>query len=303
MRRGRSELKLANFDKDGLVRAGIVKADRVYDIALEAENAGVSRFKSVSGVDQLLDDGLLDALRRAEPKLTSGKGTGLRSTKLKSPVLYPEKIIMVAVNYGSHGKETNTPPPPYPYLFAKFRNSLVGPGDAIIAPRSSKQVDWEVELAVVIGKEGKNISRASAYTHVAGYTVSNDISYRDFQGKKIEALGLNWFKGKAMDASFPLGPWLVTRDEIPDPHSLSISLTVNGKQKQSSNTKDMMIKIDELIAYASIGTTLRPGDIISTGTPEGIAAATGQPFLKDGDVVEASIEKIGTLTNPVKDEA
>jgi len=295
-------LRLANFEKEGMVRAGIVKDGRIYDIAEEAGRAKVRTFRSVTCVDQLLDDHLLDALRKAEPKLTAGRGAPLRSARLRSPVLYPEKIFMVAVNYGSHGKETNTAPPAYPYLFTKFRNSLIGPGDAIMAPKSSKQVDWEVELAVIIGKEGKNIKRERAYTYVAGYTVSNDISFRDFQGKKIEGLGMNWVKGKGMDSSFPLGPWLVTRDEIPDPNSLRLSLKVNGEQKQGSSTKDMLIKVDELISYASIGTTLRSGDIISTGTPEGIAAATGQPYLKDGDVVEARIDKIGVLRNPVKNE-
>ncbi len=296
-------MKLANYERDGLIRAGIVKGDRIYDIAEAAEGAGVPRLKAVSSVDQVLDDSLIGALRKAEPKLTAGKGKPLISAKLKSPVLFPEKIFMVAVNYGSHGKETRTPPPPYPYLFTKFRNALIGPGDSIIAPKSSKKVDWEVELAVVIGKEGKNIKRERAYEYVAGYTVSNDVSFRDFQGQKNESLGLNWVKGKGMDASFPLGPWLVTKDEIGDPHSLKISLTVNGKQQQNSNTKELMIKIDELVAYASIGTTLRPGDIISTGTPEGIAAATGEPFLKAGDIVEAKVEKIGTLRNPVKAES
>jgi 2-keto-4-pentenoate hydratase/2-oxohepta-3-ene-1,7-dioic acid hydratase in catechol pathway len=296
-------LKLANYEKDGLVRAGIVKDDKLYDISQEAEKAGVKRFQSVSGVDQLLDDKLLPALVKAEAKLTTGKGVPVKSVRLRSPVLYPEKIIMVAVNYGSHGKETNTPPPVYPYLFTKFRNSLIGPEDPIMAPKSSKQVDWEVELAVVIGKEGKNIKKNRALSYVAGYTVSNDISFRDFQGRKIEGLGANWVKGKGMDSSFPLGPWLVTTDEIPDPQTLNLSLTVNGDRKQNSNTGQMLIKVDELIAYASIGTTLRPGDIISTGTPDGIAAATGQPYLKDGDVVEAKIDKIGVLRNPVKDEA
>ncbi len=295
-------MKLANFEKEGMVRAGIVKDNRIFDISQEAEKARAKTFRSVTCVDQLLDDRLLEALKRAEPRLTAGKGAPLRSVRLRSPVLYPEKIFMVAVNYGSHGRETNTPPPAYPYFFTKFRNSLIGPGDAIMAPKSSKQVDWEVELAVVIGREGKNIRREKAYNYVAGYTVSNDISFRDFQGKRIEGLGMNWVKGKGMDSSFPLGPWLVTRDEIPDPNALRISLKVNGQQKQGSSTRDMLIKVDELVSYASTGTTLRPGDIISTGTPEGIAAATGEPYLKGGDVVEARIEKIGVLRNPVKDE-
>jgi len=293
-------LKLANFEKDGIVRAGIVKGGRIYDISEAAAAAKLKRLRSATSVEQLLEPGLLKELSRSEAKLTSGTGIALKSVKLKSPILYPEKIIMVAVNYGSHGKETKTPPPPYPYFFTKFRNAIVGPEEAIIAPKSSKKVDWEVELAVVIGKEGKDIKKEKAYDHVAGYTVSNDISFRDFQSQKNESLGLNWVKGKAMDASLPLGPWLVTSDEIGDPHDLELSLTVNGDRKQKANTGEMLIRIDELVSYASIGNTLRPGDIISTGTPEGIAAATGQPFLKDGDVVEAKVEKIGTLRNPVK---
>jgi 2-keto-4-pentenoate hydratase/2-oxohepta-3-ene-1,7-dioic acid hydratase in catechol pathway len=293
-------LKLANFERDGLVRAGIVKDGKIYDISEAAAAAGLKRLRSASSVEQILDAGLLKELVKAETKLTSGKGIALKSVKLKSPILYPEKIIMVAVNYGSHGKETKTPPPPYPYFFTKFRNAILGPEEAIVVPKSSKKVDWEVELAVVIGKEGKDIKKDKAYDYVAGYTVSNDISFRDFQGQKNESLGLNWVKGKAMDASLPLGPWLVTSDEIGDPHDLDLSLTVNGDRKQNSNTGEMLFKIDELVSYASIGTTLRPGDIISTGTPEGIAAATGEPFLKEGDILEAKVEKIGTLRNPVK---
>jgi 2-keto-4-pentenoate hydratase/2-oxohepta-3-ene-1,7-dioic acid hydratase in catechol pathway len=295
-------LKLANFQKDGLVKAGIVKDGKVYDISEAATAAGLKRLSAATSVDQILDAGLIKELIKTEPKLTSGQGMSLRSAKLKSPILYPEKIIMVAVNYGAHGSETKTPPPPYPYLFTKFRNAIIGPEDAIVAPKASKKADWEVELAVVIGKEGKNIKKEKAYDYVAGYTVSNDVSFRDFQGQKNESLGLNWFKGKAMDASLPLGPWLVTSDELGDPHDLKISLTVNGDRKQNANTADMLFKINELVAYASIGTTLRPGDIISTGTPAGIGGATGGPFLKDGDVVEAKVEKIGTLRNPVKSE-
>ena len=293
-------MKLVNFESGGFVRAGILKDGNVYDVGSEAETAGIKRLKAVTSVDQLLEDSLIATVIKNEAKLTSGKGLALRSVKLKSPVLYPEKIIMVAVNYASHGKETNHAPPPYPYLFTKFRNALVDPGSPIIAPRVSKKVDWEVELAVVIGKTGKDIKKEKAYDYVAGYTVSNDISFRDFQNQRSETLGLNWLKGKAMDGSFPLGPCLVTKDEIPNPHGLKISLRVNGDRKQNSNTRQMLFKIDELVSYASIGTTLRPGDIISTGTPEGIAAATGQPFLKDGDIVEAQIEGIGTLKNPVK---
>lgn len=294
-------MKLANFERDGIIKAGIVKGDRIVDIAAAAGKAGIPQLQTVGSVDQVLEDSLLEIIRTNEASISAAEeGTPLGSVKLRSPVQRPEKILMVAVNYGAHGKETGTAPPTYPYFFTKFRNALIGPEEPIIAPKASKKVDWEVELAVVIGKEGEDISRETAYEYVAGYTISNDVSFRDFQSMKIDPLGLNWFKGKGMDASLPLGPWLVTRDEIPDPPDVALSLTVNGQQRQNARSSEMLIKIDELIAYASIGTTLRPGDIISTGTPDGIAAATGGPFLKDGDIVEATIEKIGTLRNPVK---
>ena len=295
-------MKLVNFEKEGLVRAGIVKDGKVYDIAAEAGRLGIKSLKAVMSVDQLLEDSLVKDAEKNETKLTSGKGVALKSVKLRSPVLYPEKIIMVAVNYSSHGAETKTPLPEYPYLFTKFRSSIVDPEGPVLAPKVSKKVDWEVELAVVIGKEGKNIRKEKALDYVAGYTVSNDVSFRDFQSQRNERLGMNWVKGKAMDASLPLGPWLVTKDEIPDPQKLALSLTVNGKRQQNSNTSGMLFKVDDLVSYASIGITLRPGDIISTGTPDGIAAATGEPFLKDGDVMEATVERIGTLRNPVKRE-
>jgi len=259
-------------------------------------------------VDEILSNGFLHSLRLLSANVISSKlGKPVRSVKLRSPVLFPEKILLVAINYGSHSKEQEIKLPTTPYFFTKFRNALIGPGDPIILPRVSKQVDWEAELAVIIGKTGKNISRKDAMDYVAGYAISNDVSFRDYQfstrgpdGKTN--LGLDWVKGKGLDSSFPLGPWLVTKDEIPDPHNLEISLSVNSQRKQHSTTGDMVIRIDALIEFASAGMTLKPGDVISTGTPEGVAAHTGQPFLKDGDIVEVSIQGIGTLRNPVKAE-
>lgn len=290
-------LKLVNYEKDGLVKAGIVQNEMIYGIVQDEDDI------PIASVDQILDESLLESIRARVHKITAGtQGIPLRSAKLRSPILYPEKIIMVGVNYGAHGKEENIKPPPFPYLFTKYRNALIGPNEPIIVPSSSKQVDWEVELAVVIGREGKNIGVNNAYDYVAGYAVSNDVSFRDFQMQRFEPLGMNWIKGKSLDASFPFGPWVVTRDEIPNPHDLDISLSVNGVQKQSSNTSDMIFKIDALVSYASIGMTLRPGDIISTGTPSGVGHSTGGPYLKDGDLVEAKVERIGTLTNPVRAE-
>jgi 2-keto-4-pentenoate hydratase/2-oxohepta-3-ene-1,7-dioic acid hydratase in catechol pathway len=288
-------LKLANFEKDGFVRAGIIKGEVIYDISMDAR-------EPISSVEQILDDSILKAVRRLEPELTREHGIPVSSAKLRSPVLYPEKIIMVAVNYWGHSKEENTKPPSYPYLFAKYRNALIGPGEAILVPKVSQKVDWEVELAVVIGRKGKDIRKEDAYGYVAGYAVSNDVSMRDFQHQASPPLGKNWVKGKSMDSSFPLGPWIVTRDEIPDPHTLAISLSVNGEQKQSSNTNEMIFKVDDLVSYASVGMTLQPGDIISTGTPGGVGEASGSPLLKEGDVVEGTIERIGTLSNPVSEE-
>jgi 2-keto-4-pentenoate hydratase/2-oxohepta-3-ene-1,7-dioic acid hydratase in catechol pathway len=248
---------------------------------------------------------LQEAKRRI---VETSSGIPVSSVKLLSPVLNPEKILLVARNYLSHNLEQNAKPPSEPYFFTKFRNALIGHSEAILIPRISTKADWEGELAVIIGKAGKNIPRMEAMEYVAGYAVANDVSFRDLQfstrsDNAAVALGSNWVKGKGLDSSFPLGPWLVTRDEIADPHNLDISLCVNGKVKQHSNTGDMMFKIDSLIEYVSAGMTLRPGDVISTGTPEGVAVFSGEPFLKDGDVVEVTIGEIGTLRNPVRSES
>jgi len=260
-------------------------------------------------IDRILAEGLLPSLQRdAEKTIANHSGLPVDSVKLLSPILNPEKILLMAVNYKAHRRESQTEgAPEHPYLFTKFRNTLIGPGDAVQVPKISHETDWEVELAVIIGRIGKNIPRTDAMSYVAGYAVSNDISFRDLQFSTRRpdghtTLGLNWVKGKGLDASFPLGPWLVTKDEVPNPHDLRISLSVNGKTRQQSTTGDMVFKIDSIIEYLSQGMTLKPGDIISTGTPEGVGAFTGGPYLKDGDVLEGTIENIGTLRNPVTAE-
>jgi len=177
---------------------------------------------------------LIDELRQVESKIASlGGGYRLESVGLLTPIIKPEKILLVAVNYHSHGREQNVKPPSEPYFFTKMGNALIGPDQPVLVLRVSHEADWEVELAVIIGKTGKYISRKEALNYVAGYTVSNDISFRDFQfwkksPEKLSNLGLDWVKGKSLDSSFPLGPWLVTRDQISDPHNLAISLSVNG---------------------------------------------------------------------------
>jgi 2-keto-4-pentenoate hydratase/2-oxohepta-3-ene-1,7-dioic acid hydratase in catechol pathway len=289
-------MKLAQFVRNGRTRTGIVEGNLVHDVGEPS-------------LDQVLSKGLLSSLKKREKALVeSTVGIPLNSVRLLSPVLLPEKIFCVAENYRSHVREAEGKVAKKPYLFTKFRNAIVGPDDAILIPRISKKVDWEAELAVVIGSEGKKIPKERAICHVAGYCISNDVSFRDLQfpegwPKELNRLGQNWVPGKGLDRSLPLGPWLVTTDEIPDPHDLGISLSVNGKLKQSSNTSEMVFSVASLIEYISAGITLKPGDVISTGTPRGVAVFTDQEFLKAGDLVEARIDRIGTLRNPVESES
>jgi 2-keto-4-pentenoate hydratase/2-oxohepta-3-ene-1,7-dioic acid hydratase in catechol pathway len=301
-------VKLANFVKNGAAQAGIVTEGLIFDIQGSSNKLGLSRFKEPLIVDSILSGGLLAPLIQSREKLISaGTGRQILSVRLLSPIISPEKILLVAINYVSHGREQGRSPPQAPYFFTKFRNTLIGPDEPVLLPSISKQVDWEVELAVIIGKLGKNISRKNAMDYVAGYAVANDVSFRDFQNSTRgpdgkTTLGLDWVKGKGLDSSFPLGPYLVTKDEIADPYNLEISLSVSGQTRQRSNTREMVFKIDSLIEYVSAGMTLKPGDILSTGTPEGVAVHTGQPFLKDRDVLEGTIDGIGILRNPVKAE-
>ncbi|WP_069806822.1 fumarylacetoacetate hydrolase family protein [Vulcanisaeta thermophila] len=217
------------------------------------------------------------------------------------PITNPEKILCVAVNYRAHGEESGAKPLEKPYFFPKFPNALVGHNKPVIKPKVSKQVDWEVELGVVIGKRGKYIGVNEAMNYVFGYVVTNDISMRDWQFPSINPYGMNWIHGKTMDTAMPVGPYIVTKDEIEDPHNLRITLRVNGNTEQDDNTRNLIFKVPELIYWASQGITLRPGDLISTGTPSGVGFPKGK-FLKNGDVVEAEVEGIGVLRNYIVEE-
>jgi 2-keto-4-pentenoate hydratase/2-oxohepta-3-ene-1,7-dioic acid hydratase in catechol pathway len=301
-------MKLVHYTRDGATRVGIVDKTRIVDLVEFTKEPDMSAFHGITRIDDILSQGLLEPLQKAAPRIAAMRGgVPIDSATFKSPILNPEKILLVARNYFSHNREQDAKPPVEPYFFTKFRNTLIGPDEPILIPRISTKADWEAELAVIIGRAGKNIARGNAMDHVAGYAIANDVSFRDLQfstrsDKAPVTLGNNWVKGKGLDSSFPLGPWLVTKDEISNPHDLEISLRVNGEIKQRSRTSDMIFAIDHLIEHVSSGMTLRPGDIISTGTPEGVAAFTGAPFLKDGDIVEATINDIGTLRNPVKAE-
>jgi 2-keto-4-pentenoate hydratase/2-oxohepta-3-ene-1,7-dioic acid hydratase in catechol pathway len=258
-----------------------------------------------ASVEQLILEGRVEEMRNSSGDLRGG--IRVEGSRLAPPVLSPDKILLAADNYRAHTAEQKKPPPKVPYFFTKFRSCIIGNGDPILLPKVSKKADWECELAVVMGKKCKYASKGEALSYVAGYAVSNDVSFRDLQfpegwPDRPDALGQNWVMGKALDSAFPLGPWLVTTDEIPDPQRLSLSLKVNGVQRQKASTEDMVFSVAELIEYISRGLTLLPGDIISTGTPAGVAYFTGLPFLANGDVIEAKIDQIGTITNPVVSE-
>lgn len=220
----------------------------------------------------------------------------LADVRLAPPLANPGKIVCVGLNYHDHCREQDLDIPLRPLLFAKFPSTIVGPDDEINWPGDvSQQVDYEAELAVVIGREGRSIPVDKAYDYVAGYTIVNDVSARDVQFSDGQ-----WVRGKSFDTFCPLGPYLLTADEVQDPHDLAIRCWVNGELRQDSTTGEMIFPIPELLAYISKTSTLMPGDIISTGTPDGVGVFRKPPvFLKSGDVVEIEIEKLGRLRNRV----
>lgn len=224
----------------------------------------------------------------------------LAATKLAAPISNCEKIICIGKNYAQHAIEMGSEPPTLPVVFSKFASAINHPDAPIVRPVLSEQLDYEAELVVVIGKPGKNIPRQQAFEHVFGYCCGNDITARDWQKGKP---GGQWLLGKTCDTFAPLGPYLVTADEVLDPHDLSIQLRVNGELRQDSNTSQLIFPIDVLIAHVSQFFTLRPGDLIFTGTPPGVGAGRSpQLFLKSGDEIEVRIDGLGVLKNHVVDE-
>lgn len=212
--------------------------------------------------------------------------------------LKPGKIIAIGRNYAEHAKETGNEPPPRPLIFAKFPSSVIGPNEQIVWSESvTKEVDWEVELAVIIGRRAQHVSEEDALNYVFGYTIGNDVSARDLQ---LRTDG-QWTRGKSLDTFCPLGPVIITRDEIEDPQNLNLKTTVNDEVMQDGNTKDMIFKVPYLIHYLSKHFTLEPGDVILTGTPPGVGEGRDpKVYLKDGDVITCSIDGIGEISNTCK---
>ena len=236
---------------------------------------------------QVLNPERLRALRSLDwPSLPLVEG----SPRLGPPVAGIGKIIGIGLNYRSHAEETGATPGAEPLVFSKAITALSGPNDTIIIPRNAVKTDWEVELAVIIGVKAKYVEERNAIEHVAGYAVINDVSERSFQKER----GGQFIKGKSADTFAPIGPWLVTKDDVPDPQALSLWLDVNGRRRQTGNTSDMIFSVAFLISHLSQFMTLLPGDVIATGTPSGVGAGCHPPeFLKPGDVVELGVEGLG----------
>jgi 2-keto-4-pentenoate hydratase/2-oxohepta-3-ene-1,7-dioic acid hydratase in catechol pathway len=225
----------------------------------------------------------------------------LGDVKVMAPILNPSKVIAIGLNYMDHVRESGGKVPTLSVMFAKYPSSIIGPGDLIRwDPAVTSKVDYEAELALIIGKRAKHVSEENAFDYIAGYTNCHDVSARDLQLEK----GDQWIMGKSLDTFCPLGPYLVTRDEIADPHNLSIKCIVNGEALQNSSTKELIFRIPYLIAYLSRHLTLVPGDVITTGTPDGVGAFRKPPvWLKNGDTVTVEVEGLGQLTNRCLEEA
>jgi 2-keto-4-pentenoate hydratase/2-oxohepta-3-ene-1,7-dioic acid hydratase in catechol pathway len=238
-----------------------------------------------------------DGLRRAAAAIESGRRIDRDKVRLLPPVPRPEKIICIGLNYADHARETGKEAPAEPVVFNKLQTALRAAGDPIVLPRLSSKVDYEAELVVVIGARGRHIPKEKALEHVAGYACGNDVSARDWQAQKP---GGQWLLGKSFDSFAPLGPELVTADEVGDAGNLAIRLSINGRTMQDSRTSQLIFGVPELVSYISGICTLAPGDLIFTGTPSGVGFARKPPiFLQAGDTVEVEIEMIGVLRNPV----
>lgn len=265
-------------------------------------------FHAPSGVPEagILQDGRITGLGRDMLSVIasgispqpSGPSYERSSVRLLAPIPRPPKLICIGLNYRDHAAESKMEIPKVPTIFAKFSNVVIGPGEPIVIPRGSENTDYEAEFAFVLGRGGRRISAARAMDHVYGYTIVHDVSERKYQMATSQ-----WMMGKTFDSFAPMGPCLVSKDEIKDPHELDIWLEVNGERLQNSNTRELIFKIPELIEHLSSVVTLEPGDVVSTGTPAGVGFARKPPrLLRAGDEVVIGIDGLGELRNPVVSE-
>lgn len=279
-------MKLIRFGKIGEEKPGVHLNGVNYDVSAFTRDYDEAFFTN-GGIQQLAS--ILSLKENILPKLAD-------EVRLGCPVAHPSKILCIGLNYAKHAKETNAPIPKEPILFLKSTTAITGPNDPVMIPKDSVKTDWEVELSFVIGKRASYVPEAEAMDYVAGYCLHNDVSEREFQLER----GGTWDKGKGCDTFAPLGPWLVTKDEIADPHSLRLWLSVNGKMMQDGNTDDLIFTIPQLVAYISRFMTLLPGDIVSTGTPAGVGLGFNPPvYLQPGDIVELGIDGLGSSRQKV----
>lgn len=289
------------FDDGGAARVGVVGPERT-----------VTRLDDLAPGAPTDMIGLISKWRELAPQLSrpllrrAASGMPLDDVRLLAPIPRPYNVFAVGWNYSEHftesksfrGGQSGEKMPEHPTFFAKSTRSVVGPGAPVRHPgRHSSALDWEAELVVVIGREGRDIDEGRALDHVFGYTVGNDVSVRDHQRARH---GDQWIKGKSFDTHCPLGPWIVTADEIPDPQVLRITSRINGDTKQDSNTRHMVFRVARILAELSVGMTIAPGDVVLTGTPSGVGDARTPPqYLRPGDVMEMEVEGIGVLRNEV----
>ncbi len=293
-------MRLVTYHEADELRIGVVHGEQVVDVQRWLSVPSEPLPTEMIDLIALEEDALIRIRQRLDligDEALAG-APRLDVLRLAAPIPRPRKNVMcIGLNYRAHAAEQGKEPPERPAVFTKAPTSVIGPHDAIpVDATVTEKLDWEVELAFIIGRGGRGIKAAQALDHVFGYTVINDVSARDVQN----AHGGQFFLGKSLDGTCPMGPWILTRDEIADPQALRVTAHVNGALKQDSNTADMVFPVAELIEWLSKGMTLEPGDIISTGTPGGVGAWQRPPqFLHPGDVVEVTVEGIGTLRNPV----
>lgn len=280
-------MRFVTFQRERYVEPGVWWNDEIIGI----------RDAGFTSLIQLIAGGAdaMDRVRRWIYNPPGGERFESGSVTLLAPILRPPKLICIGLNYRDHAAEGNNPIPDVPTVFAKFQTAITGHRHPIVLPRNSTKPDYEAELAVVIGKGGRHIPESAWREHVFGYTISNDVSARDFQSATSQ-----WMIGKSFDTFAPIGPAIVTTDEIPDPHNLAISLDLNGEVMQNSNTSNMIFGVPRLIAHLSSVFTLEPGDVIMTGTPAGVGfARTPRRWLRPGDECRIRVQGIGELINPV----
>ena len=300
-------MKLLTYKTGKGLRLGALVGGHVLDLNAALEGSKVKGDLNMLSFLKSGEEGMRlarEAVDKATKLVDEGALHAVGDVEIKAPIPRPRKnIVCLGLNYaehvreGGHDRDQERPLPQNPIYFTKAPTTVTGPFDDIVYPRATEKLDYEVELAIVIGKEGKYIPKDAVYDHVAGYTVFNDVTARDLQG-----LHGQWFKGKSLDTFAPMGPYLVTPDEVGDPQDLDIWLKVNGEVRQSSNTSNMIFDIRTLVSVLSEGITLEVGDIIATGTPSGVGSSHPSGLLKVGDVVETGVEKIGVIRNRVVKE-